>query len=135
LRLYESMFLVDNARAKEDLDGTVAELREMVERVGGEIVNCDKWDEKKLAYAINGQRRGTYVLCHWNGPPGAPAKLERACRLSALVLRVLNVLDEDGIEIVKPREDHGYRRDRDRDMDRDRGRGRGRDRETRGGRR
>ena len=116
LRLYESMFLVDNSRAREGLDGVIAELRGMVDRAGGEVVNCDKWDERKLAYEINGQRRGTYVLCHWNGPPDAPAKVERQCRLSGVVLRVLNVLDEDGVDIVKPREESAYRRDyRDRD--------------------
>ncbi len=105
MRLYESMFLVDNTRARGDLEGVITELREMVERAGGEVVNCDKWDERKLAYEVSGQRRGTYILCHWNGPPTAPARIERQCRLSGVVLRVLNVVDEDGIEVVKPREE------------------------------
>ena len=105
MRLYESMFLVQNTRARSDPEEVIAELKEMVVRAGGEVVNCDKWDERKLAYEINKQRRGTYVLCHWNGPPSAPAKVERQCRLSDVVLRVLNVVDEDGVEIAKPREE------------------------------
>ncbi len=121
MRLYESMFLVSNTRAKDGLDEVIAELTELVSRAGGEVVNCDKWEERKLAYEINGQRRGTYILCHWNGPPAAPAKVERQSRLSALVLRVLNVLDEDGTESLKPREEPAHSRDRDRDRDRDRG--------------
>jgi small subunit ribosomal protein S6 len=114
LRLYESMFLVSNTRAKEGLDDVIAELTDLVSRAGGEVVNCGKWEERKLAYAIDGQRRGTYILCHWNGPPGAPAKVERQSRLSPLVLRVLNVLDEDGIENVAPREEPVHGRDRER---------------------
>ncbi len=115
MRLYESMFLVENTRAKEDLDGVIAELGEIVSRAGGEVVNCDRWEERKLAYQIDGRRRGTYVLCHWNGPPAAPAKVERQSRLSSLVLRVLNVVDEDGITVLKPREELAPRRDRDRE--------------------
>ena len=113
MRLYETMFLVDNAKAKENVEAVAAELKEMLERFGGEVINCEKWDERKLAYQIVKQRRGTYMLSHWNGPPDAPAKLERACQLSDTVLRVLTVLDEDGIEVPKPRED--TRRDGDRE--------------------
>ena len=111
MRLYETMFLVNGARAKENVEPLVAELTEMVARTGGEVVNCDKWEERKLAYQIAHQRRGVYVLCHWNGPPDAPAKLERACRLSEAVLRVLTVVDEDGIEMPKPREEVPFRRE------------------------
>ncbi len=132
MRLYESMFLVDNSRAKEDVDGVVEELKELVTRTGGEVVNAGKWDERKLMYQIDRHRRGTYVLCHWNGPADAPAKLERQCLLAESVLRVLTVRDEDGTEIKGPRDDYHPRRDRDRDRDRDRGRGR--DRRSRGGR-
>jgi len=110
-KLYETMFLVDNTRAKDHVEDVVADLREMVVRAGGEVVNCEKWDERKLAYTIAGRKRATYCICHWNGPPDAVAKLERACRLSEMVLRVLNVCDEDGLEMPSPREDPYPRRD------------------------
>jgi len=121
LRLYETMFLVDNAKAKENADAVVAEMKEMVTRVGGEVVNCDKWDERKLAYPIARQRRGTYVICHWNGPSDAPAKMERLCRLSATVLRAMTILDEDGTDMPKTRDD--YRKEGDHEAA---GAGRGR---------
>ena len=111
MRLYETLFLTDNTRAKEDLDGILAELSEMVTRVGGEIVNIGKWDERKLAFEIKRERRGTYVLCHWNGPADAPAKVERSCSLSEAVLRVLTTLDEDGTEIKGPREESYVKRE------------------------
>jgi small subunit ribosomal protein S6 len=117
------MFLVDNAKAKENADSTVAELKEMVGRFNGEIVNCEKWEERKLAYPVARQRRGTYILCHWNGPADAPAKLERACHLAEAVLRVLTVVDEDGVEMPKPRED--TRREGDHEAAGASGRGRG----------
>jgi small subunit ribosomal protein S6 len=134
LRLYESMFVVDNARAKENLQGVMDGLKEMLARAGGEVVNMGKWDERRLTFQIKRQRRGTYILCHWNGPPGAPPKLERACRLSESVLRILTIVDEDGVEIAKPREEYHARRDgfgragRSQDRGaRDRGKDRGKD--------
>lgn len=111
MRLYETMFLADNTKAKEDLDGVLAELGEIVTRGGGELVNIGKWDERKLTYQIKRERRGTYVLCHWNGPADAPAKVERSCSLSETVLRVLTVHDEDGTEIKGPREETYVRRE------------------------
>lgn len=112
-RLYESMFLVQNARAKEDIEGVTADLKQIIERAGGELVNIAKWDERKLTYEIKRQRRGTYVLSHWNGPGDAPAKVERQCKLDTgvgePVLRVLTVRDEDGIEMPKPREETSRR--------------------------
>jgi small subunit ribosomal protein S6 len=105
------MFLTDNTKAKEDVDGVLAELGEIVVRAGGEVVNIGKWDERKLTFQIKRQRRGTYVLCHWNGPADAPTKLERSCSLSETVLRVLTLRDEDGTEIKSPREESYARRE------------------------
>lgn len=105
MRLYETMFLVDNARAKENPEVVIGELKELVAKAGGQVINCDKWDERKLAYEIAHQRRGTYVLCHWQGEPQVPARLERLAKLSGFVLRSLTILDEDGTEIVKVREE------------------------------
>jgi len=140
LRLYESMFVVDNAKAKENLQEVMDGLKEMLARADGEVVNMGKWDERRLTFQIKRQRRGTYILCHWNGPQDAPPKLERSCRLSEWVLRVLTVVDEDGVEIAKPREEYHARRDgfgragRSQDRgarDRDRGKDRGKDSRTR----
>lgn len=110
MRLYEAMFLVDAARAREKIDPVLDDLRGMVERVGAEVVSCEKWDERRLAYRIKRHRRGTYVLCHFNGPPDSIVKLERACKLSDSVLRVLVVRDEDGIETSKSQVSRGVGR-------------------------
>ncbi len=132
VRLYETMFLVDNARAKENIEAVLDELKELVARAGGEAVNCGKWDERKLAYEISGRRRGTYCLCHWKGPTDSVAKLERACQLSQLVTRTLTLRDEDGVDIPTARDDGYARRDGVRAGAGQRDQDRGRDREGSG---
>ncbi len=99
------MFVVDNARSKDNADGAIEEIKAIIARADGEVVNIAKWDERRFTYAIKRKRRGIYILSHWNGPPEAPALIERACQLSEVVLRVLNIVDEDGPEIKKYRGD------------------------------
>ena len=51
------MFLYGPSAAT-DLDGAVKNVRGIVEKHGGEILVLKKWDERKLAYEINKQKRG-----------------------------------------------------------------------------
>jgi small subunit ribosomal protein S6 len=102
---YEAMFLFGPAAAT-DLDGALATARQMIERHGGEILVLKKWDERKLAYEISGQKRGTYVIAYFNGPGGAVGAIERDVRLSEEVLRVLVLrvdhLSRQEMEAVEP---------------------------------
>jgi small subunit ribosomal protein S6 len=66
-KLYEAMFLVDSAKAAADWEGLQRHIRNILERAEAEIVSIKKWDERKLAYDIGRNSRGTYVLCYFNG--------------------------------------------------------------------
>ena len=101
-RVYEGMFLVKNKPAKDDFDGVLKELSSYVEEIGATIINCGKWDERRLAYDIKGERRGTYVLFHFEAEPESIARLERRCRISDLVMRALIVRDTDGTKLPPP---------------------------------
>jgi small subunit ribosomal protein S6 len=96
LKLYEAMFVVNNNAAKEDYEAVEAEVQSCITRFGGEIVNSIKWDERRMAYEIKRQKRATYILVHFNAPEDSISKIERQCRLSEAILRVLIVVDEDG---------------------------------------
>jgi len=89
LRLYEAMFLVDtgDAAAWDDL---VKHLEDVLTRHGAEVIGITRWDERKLAYLVNKHKRGTYVLSFFAARDGSGiAEIERDCRLSDKVLRVL----------------------------------------------
>ncbi|NUN51693.1 MAG: 30S ribosomal protein S6 [Planctomycetaceae bacterium] len=88
-REYEAMFLLDNAAAVADWDGTSGIVDQLLTKYGAEIVHKEKWDERKLAYELGSARRGTYWLCYFEGPPDAPGKIRRTAGLSETVLRCL----------------------------------------------
>ena len=91
LRKYEGMFILDSAKAGEDLAGMVQRVQEILQKNQAEVESCEKWDERKLAYVIRGHKRGTYVLARFAAPPEKIADIDRTCRLTEEILRVLIV--------------------------------------------
>lgn len=87
---YEAMFLFDPTFGSS-LGKCEAEIRRLIERAQGDIILCRKWDERRLAYRINGRSRGVYVLVYFTAPPEKIAPLERDAKLSEPILRVLVV--------------------------------------------
>lgn len=88
-RLYEAMFLVDPAIAASDWDGIIATIKNILEKNQGRVISIRKWDERKLAYEINGKTRGTYILCYFTAEGRRIAYIERDIRLSERIMRAL----------------------------------------------
>ena len=85
---YEAMFLLGAGHAS-DLDNAIKLVRGIVERHEGKIIVLKKWDERKLAYEIRGEKRGLYLIAFFTAPPPAVAAIVRDVELSDQVLRVI----------------------------------------------
>jgi small subunit ribosomal protein S6 len=85
---YEGMFLFGAAAASEP-QNAINIIRGMIEKHGGQVLVLKRWDERKLAYEVEGQKRGTYFISYFKGPGSAVAHIERDVKLSEQVLRVL----------------------------------------------
>jgi small subunit ribosomal protein S6 len=116
--LFDSTFAADFSKAKE-------EVQRILQRAGAEIVFLEKWEERKLAYEIDGRKRGCYVLTYFNCDGSKIVGIERDARLSEPILRIL-VKKADGItreQMEKYMPHHGRsaedRRDSQDDDDRD----------------
>jgi small subunit ribosomal protein S6 len=109
-RTYEAMFLVSQSEAA-DLGGIVSHIEEIISRGSAEIVAMRKWDDWRLAYEIDKQRRGVYFLCYFRAPTSAVARIERDCNLSDRIMRVLMLsaehLTEEEIATQDDRESLG----------------------------
>ena len=87
-RLYEGMFLVDSAKAA-DWDATKATVENVLKRADAEIVDMKKWDDRRLAYEIDGKVRGAYILCYFKADCHKVQDIEKAVQLSEQIMRVL----------------------------------------------
>jgi small subunit ribosomal protein S6 len=86
---YEGMFLLDNSKVKADAAECVGVVTEMLKKHQGEVVRVERWDERKLAYEIRGQKRATYILAHFKMAPEKPGELRHDVNLNESFLRIL----------------------------------------------
>jgi small subunit ribosomal protein S6 len=88
IQTYEGMFLFPQT-ATADLQGSVDHISDILNRGGAEIIALRKWDERRLAYDIHGNKRGVYFLAYFRAKTQALVGIERDCRLSERLLRSL----------------------------------------------
>ena len=84
---YEGMFVLDAGAG--DFEAASQPVRTALERSEAEVLAMKPWDERKLAYPIEGRRRGLYVLSYFKVDPERTADIERDCQLNEQILRVL----------------------------------------------
>lgn len=89
MAIYEGMFLLDSGRAAKDWEGTRALVDGVLERYGAKPILRDRWDERKLAYTIKRQKRGTYYLNYFDASGDAVSQIRRDLTLTDGVLRLL----------------------------------------------
>lgn len=88
IRTYEGMFLFPQS-ATANLQAAVDHVKEILDRCGATIVSFRKWDDRRLAYEIDGNKRGVYFLAYFTAPTTTLAEIERRCNLSEELLRTM----------------------------------------------
>ena len=84
---YEGMFLLD--AGQPNTEAALEPVRTVLERSQAEILSLKTWDERRLAYEIEGRKRGLYVLGYFKLDADKVVELERDCLLSEKILRSL----------------------------------------------
>ena len=125
---YEAMFVLDSSKVAVNWDESVEQVHGILTKHQAEVVASRQWDERRLAYPINGQKKGTFLLTFFRSEGAAIREIEADCRLNELVLRdlILKVQPKLADHLISqamssnPHEEDGPPpRDRDRDRDRD----------------
>jgi len=104
LGVYEGLFILDANRLARDRDGLPRDLNGLIEAVGGTIEVSRLWEERRLAYPINGQRKGAYWITYFRVSTTKLGELTRACELQDGILRQLFVRLPEAL--VQPILDH-----------------------------
>ncbi len=89
--VYECMFIFDSNAYARDPQGVSARVTKLVEECGGEVLAGRLWFEQKLAYPIDGQRKGAYWLSFFRMEGQRIAEFNRACQLESSILRSLTL--------------------------------------------
>lgn len=85
---YEAMFLIGQSTAA-DLASVITHIDELLSRCDAKLVSMAKWDERRLAFEIEKQKRGLYILAYFEAPAQKIAQLDRDAQMSETIMRML----------------------------------------------
>ena len=85
--LYEGMFLVDSGKFATDPDGVIADIMAVLKRAGATVVAHRPWQDGKLAYEINGMKKGLHYIVCFTMPGAGMKTLVRQSQLSETIIR------------------------------------------------
>ncbi len=143
--LYEHVFLSRQDVSAQQVEELTAQLKGIIEQMGGKVAKIEQWGVKSLSYRLRKNRKAHYTLLNIDAPSAVLNEIERQERLNEDVLRYITVRVEEHeegpsammrkVDRDRERDDRGFgfrgerggggfRGDRDRDRgfrgDRDR---------------
>jgi small subunit ribosomal protein S6 len=93
-RIYEGMYLIDNAAVREDWSAAKTIVTDLIAKHGGEVYSARRWDERRLAYPIQGRNRATFLLTYYTVPAENIPALRRDVELNETIMRSLDLAVE-----------------------------------------
>lgn len=98
MRYYETLYIVHPDYEEDRLTKVKENVDEWISNKGGNIINSDVWGKRRLAYPIDKQRYGTYVLLNYGAQKPFVAEMNSWFELHEAVLAYLTVqLDEEQV--------------------------------------
>ncbi|MDR1754671.1 MAG: 30S ribosomal protein S6 [Eubacterium sp.] len=88
---YEAVVIFSLANGDENVKGLVEKFSDLIKN-GAELVSVDEWGKRRLAYPINYEDDGYYVVYCFNCKPDFPQEFERVINITDGVLRSLTTL-------------------------------------------
>lgn len=93
-RKYEAMYILNPTLGEEAIASTNEKIKTLIESVAT-IEKQDIWGRRRLAYEINDQKEGFYVLTNFSAEAEFPKELERVLKITDGVMRYLVIRTDD----------------------------------------
>ncbi len=91
---YETLFVIDPRLSEDDTKAMSDRFTAMI-AANGELGKVDVWGRRRLAYPIEDQNEGYYVLAEFKSNPAFPSELERVFGITEGILRSIVVRKEE----------------------------------------
>lgn len=83
---YETVVIFNTKMGEEAITANVEKFKSLISE-NGTITNVDEWGKRRLAYAIEDETEGYYMLVEFTSAPEFPAELDRIYKITDGVLR------------------------------------------------
>lgn len=96
MRKYELIFIVRTDLPEEELGKLITQMEGVVAGHGGKVEKVEKMGRRRLAYRVQRQREGMYILFVVEGSGETVKEFERRLKVNDAVLKYLSVrIDEE----------------------------------------
>ena len=93
LNKYETIFIIDPKLDEEATKAMVERFKGLIEQ-NATLEEVDEWGKRRLAYEINDEREGYYVLINFSSAPEFPAELNRIYKITDGIMRSIVIAKE-----------------------------------------
>ncbi len=91
---YESVVVINTKLGEDGIKAMVEKVSNLISK-NGTLESVDEWGKRRLAYPIEDETEGYYVLFNFTAVPSFPAELDRVYKITEGILRTLIVAKED----------------------------------------
>ena len=87
---YESVVVISTTLGEDGIKAMVQKITSLISQ-NGTLDSVNEWGKRRLAYPINDETEGYYVLFNFTSVPSFPAELDRIYMITEGLLRTLIV--------------------------------------------
>ncbi len=91
MAFYESIFIARQELGEKELQNTVNNFKEILEKNNASLVDTESWGLRNLAYKIEKNKKGHYMVLKIDGSGDAIQELERNMRIDENIIRYLSL--------------------------------------------
>ncbi len=94
IQQYETTMILNTKKGEDGINALIEKFKNLISE-NGTIDNVDDWGKRRLAYEIEDEQEGYYVMITFTSKPDFPAELDRIYNITDGVLRFLTVAVEE----------------------------------------
>lgn len=91
---YETVMVISMKQGEEGIQAIIEKFKALIEN-NATLQSVDEWGKRRLAYLINKESEGYYVLMNFESEPEFPAELDRIYKITDGVMRSLIIKKDE----------------------------------------
>ncbi len=100
-KAYETVYILKPSLSDDDAKVIHDKVDNVIAKFKGTVKAREDWGPKELAYPIDDQTNGRYLVIQYNGEPGVVEEIERHFKIIGDVMRFLTVKTPDDYDFNK----------------------------------
>ena len=94
MAFYESIFIARQELGDKELEKTIDNFKKILENNNANLVDTESWGLRNIAYKIEKNKKGHYMVLKIDGNGDAIQELERNMRIDENIIRYLSLKTE-----------------------------------------